>query len=84
MVFHCAFIFDSKIKCVCFCAVHCHVSQIEFEFGFLLISLAISPIRFAYSITDNTPPCLMLSLILICLVFPYLVRIVFVYIVYDI
>ena len=42
----------------------------------VLISLAISSIRFAYSITDRTPPCLMLSRIFIFLVFPYLVRIV--------
>ena len=42
----------------------------------MLISFAISSIRFAYSITDSTPPCLMLSRILIFLVFPYLVRIV--------
>ena len=31
--------------------------------------------RFAYSITDNTLPCLMLSLIFIGLLFPYLVLI---------
>ena len=42
----------------------------------VLIYLAISSIRFVYSITDRTPPCLMLSRILIFLVFPYLVRIV--------
>ena len=35
-----------------------------------LISLAISSMRFAYWITDSTPPCLMLSLIFIGLVFP--------------
>ena len=39
----------------------------------LRISLDISSIRIAYSMTDNTPPCLMLSLILISLVGPYLV-----------
>ena len=42
---------------------------------FSLISLAISSMRFAYSITDSTPPCLMLSLIFIGLVFPNLVLI---------
>ena len=36
-------------------------------------SLAISSIRVAYSITDSTSPCLMLSLMLIFLVSPYLV-----------
>ena len=36
-------------------------------------SLAISSIRVAHSITDSTPPCLMLSLMLIFLVSPYLV-----------
>ena len=40
------------------------------------ISLAISSIRLAYSITDSTPPCLMLSLICMVLVFPYCVLIV--------
>ena len=40
-----------------------------------LISLAISSMRFAYSISDSTPPCLMLSLIFIGLVFPNLVLI---------
>ena len=40
------------------------------------ISLAISSIRLAYSITDSTPPCLMLSLIFMVLVFPYCVLIV--------
>ena len=35
-------------------------------------SFAISSIRFAYSITDTTPPCLMLSFILIILVGPNL------------
>ena len=36
-----------------------------------LSSLDISSIRAAYSITNRTPPCLMLSLILIFLVCPY-------------
>ena len=36
-------------------------------------SLAISSIRLAYSITDNTPPCRILSLICIVLVSPYFV-----------
>ena len=40
---------------------------------FFLSSLAISSISVAYSITDRTPPCLMLSLILISLVSPCLV-----------
>ena len=39
-------------------------------------SFAISSIRFAYSITDRTPACLMLSFILIILVGPNLVFIV--------
>ena len=34
-------------------------------------SFDISSIRFAYSMTDRTPPCLMLSLMLIILVGPY-------------
>ena len=38
-------------------------------------SFAISSMRLAYSITDNTPPCLMLSFIFIVLVSPCLVRI---------
>ena len=42
-------------------------SPISFSF------LDISSIRAAYSITDRTPPCLILSLILIFLVRPYLV-----------
>ena len=41
------------------------------------ISLAISSIRLAYSITDSTPPCLMLSLIFMVLVFPYCGCVVF-------
>ena len=44
-----------------------------FSFSF---SLAISSIRLAYSITDSTPPCLMMSLICMVLVFPYCVLIV--------
>ena len=40
---------------------------------FSFSSLDISSIRAAYSITDRTPPCLILSLILIFLVRPYLV-----------
>ena len=36
-------------------------------------SFDMSSIRFAYSMTDRTPPCLMLSLILIVLVGPYCV-----------
>ena len=36
-------------------------------------SLAISSMRVAYSITERTPPCLMLSLMFIFLVSPYLV-----------
>ena len=36
----------------------------------------MSSIRFAYSMTDRTPPCLMLSLILIVLVGPYCVLMV--------
>ena len=39
----------------------------------LQISLDISSIRIAYFMTDNMPPCFMLSLILISLVGPYLV-----------
>ena len=45
------------------------------DFSFC-ISLAISSIRLPYSITDSTPPCLMLSLIFMVLVFPYCVLIV--------
>ena len=41
--------------------------------SFLLISLVISSIRVAYSMTDSTPPCRILSLIVIFLVGPYLV-----------
>ena len=33
--------------------------------GFFVISLLISSIRSAYCRTDNSPPCLMLSFILI-------------------
>ena len=40
-------------------------------FGFF--SVAISSIRVAYSITDSTPPCPMLSLMLILFYSPYLV-----------
>ena len=36
-------------------------------------SFDISSMRVSYSMTDNTPPCLMLSLMLILLVRPYLV-----------
>ena len=39
---------------------------------FFLSSLAISSISVAYSITDRTPPCLMLCMILISLVSPCL------------
>ena len=41
--------------------------------SFLLISLVISSFRVAYSMTDSTPPCRILSLIVIFLVSPYLV-----------
>ena len=40
---------------------------------FFLSSFDISSIRVAYTMADKTPPCLMLSLILIFLVRPYLV-----------
>ena len=42
---------------------------------FFFISLAISSITVAYCSTDRTPPCLMLSCILISLVIPSFVLI---------
>ena len=78
-------IFCSSCLCVCISATSSIQSRhpsitvspiLVVRIFSVLIYLAISSIIFAYSITNSTTPCLMLSRILICLVFPYLVRIV--------
>ena len=53
------------------CRVKC--ASILYPRFFSLGSFEISSTRVAYSMTDSTPPCLMLSLMLILLVRPYLV-----------
>ena len=64
----CSVVFPVLLCCL-FCCVPCFVGRPISFFS----SLAISSIRVAYSITDRTPPCLMLSLIFISLVSPCLV-----------